>query len=78
MSPREMLERINQKWATEKKWSKQEFDQSNNLTTSFWKFTDEKNHAWNGIANVKAAGESGKLLVKLKIARQQQADMRSN
>jgi putative intracellular protease/amidase len=72
-SPSEMLQRINEKWATEAKWSRADTGKSNDAastTTSSWKFTDEKGQPWSGTVSVKPlAAEKNRLLVTLNITR---------
>jgi putative intracellular protease/amidase len=73
--PAEMLQRINEKWATEARWSKDDAGKTINAsmaatTASRWKFTDEQGQAWNGSVSVQpVAAEKNRLLVTLNIAR---------
>ncbi len=73
-SPALMLERINAKWATEARWSK---DTSAAVkakgggaavAASTWKFTDDKGQAWKSMVSVQPA-EKEHLLVTLTMAR---------
>jgi putative intracellular protease/amidase len=71
-SPSEMLQRINEKWRAEARWSRADQGKSDDAasTTSRWKFTDEKGQPWSGTVSVKPlAAEKDRLLVTLNIAR---------
>ena len=71
-----LLQRINEKWASDTKWSKVSAGKSNHdasaSTATHWKLTDEKGQVWNGTASVQpVAAEKNVLLITLKIARAQ-------
>ena len=71
-SASEILERINEKWATDSKWTKAEAGETAHpaSTASHWKLTDEKGQVWNGIVSVQpVTAEKNRLLLTLKIAR---------
>jgi putative intracellular protease/amidase len=72
-SPAEMLQRINEKWATEAKWSRADAGKSKeaaHATSTRWKLTDDKGQVWSGTVSVQSmAAEKNRLLLTLNIAR---------
>lgn len=79
-SPAEMLERINGKWATEARWSKDsgavKAKSGGAVAASHWKFTDDKGQAWKSMVSVQPA-EKDHLLITLTIARNTGASARA-
>ena len=70
-SATELLKLINEKWATDSKWTKAEASKSAHPagTTSYWRLTDEKGQVWNGIVSVQpVAAEKNRFLLTLTIA----------
>lgn len=73
----EILEMINNTLAANKtygatavKWVRQDAGKAADQTRSLWKFTDENGKQWVGVASVQPmAGEKGKLVMSVKIAR---------
>ena len=70
-----LLQRIDEKWASDTRWSKVSAEKSNHdasaSTITHWKLTDEEGQVWNGTASVQpVAAEKNHLLITLKITRQ--------
>jgi putative intracellular protease/amidase len=74
-SPAEMLQRINEKWVAEAKWSKDDSVKasSGSVMASRWKFTDNQGRAWKTTVSVEPLAEKDHLLVTLEIARGERA-----
>jgi putative intracellular protease/amidase len=63
----QLQEEINKKWETEANWAKLKADKSGVV----WKLTEKDGKIWNGQASVEPSAESGKLILTLKMRRNQ-------
>jgi hypothetical protein len=68
LSPKAILEKINEQWVRDRRWSQQNSDATAG-TSSIWKLTDEKGESWSAVAKVEPAGQPEKLLLILTISR---------
>lgn len=70
LSPDEMIQKLNEKWAGETNWTKAAVKiSSGSASTTTWKFTDRKGQVWNATAIVQPGKEKNQLLVNLKVNR---------
>src|SRR5262249_215211 len=78
LSAIQTLEKINEQWVRDKRWSEQNLVNGTTTISSTWKSTDENGHSWSAVAKVEPAGKPEKLLVILTISRRDETKVSSN
>jgi hypothetical protein len=78
-SAAELLESVNKTIASNKvygnesensKWVRTDVEASSRANQSWWRFTDEKGGAWNGVVSVEpSAGERNQFILSVRVAR---------